>query len=103
MLSDTIASRREEDGVTPQIRANSVLHAWGRGAEAASAPPNSTFVTCQSADHACDGACRGIGHATVKLYQDHGWKILTISRHPFSDERAWPDARDSHIQAGLPV
>lgn len=47
------------------------------------------------------GASRGIGHATVKLFQENGWRILTVSRQPFSEECAWPDARASHIQADL--
>lgn len=47
------------------------------------------------------GASRGIGHATVKLFQEHGWRILTVSRQPFSEECRWPTARESHIQADL--
>ncbi|WOS67194.1 MULTISPECIES: SDR family NAD(P)-dependent oxidoreductase [Sinorhizobium] len=47
------------------------------------------------------GASRGIGHATVKLFQERGWRILTVSRQPFSKDCAWPAARESHIQADL--
>lgn len=47
------------------------------------------------------GASRGIGHATVKLFQEHGWRIFTVSRQSFSEECAWPAARESHIQADL--
>jgi NAD(P)-dependent dehydrogenase (short-subunit alcohol dehydrogenase family) len=47
------------------------------------------------------GASRGIGHATVKLFQERGWRILTVSRHPFSEECRWPNARESHLQADL--
>ena len=47
------------------------------------------------------GASRGIGHATVKLFQERGWKILTVSRQPFSEECRWPAARWSHVQADL--
>lgn len=47
------------------------------------------------------GASRGIGHATVKLFQENGWRILTVSRQPFSEECRWPSARESHIQADL--
>jgi NAD(P)-dependent dehydrogenase (short-subunit alcohol dehydrogenase family) len=47
------------------------------------------------------GASRGIGHATVKLFQRRGWRILTVSRQPFSEECRWPAARESHIQADL--
>jgi NAD(P)-dependent dehydrogenase (short-subunit alcohol dehydrogenase family) len=47
------------------------------------------------------GASRGIGHATVKLLQERGWRILTVSRQPFSEECLWPSARWSHLQADL--
>jgi len=47
------------------------------------------------------GASRGIGHATVKLFQEGGWRILTVSRHPFSDECPWQAAREDHLQADL--
>ncbi|KQM32737.1 MULTISPECIES: SDR family NAD(P)-dependent oxidoreductase [Rhizobium/Agrobacterium group] len=47
------------------------------------------------------GASRGIGHATVKLFLQHGWRVLTVSRQPFSEECRWPSARESHIQADL--
>ncbi|MDC7831495.1 MULTISPECIES: SDR family NAD(P)-dependent oxidoreductase [Pseudomonas] len=47
------------------------------------------------------GASRGIGHATVKLFRNLGWRLLTVSRQPFSAECAWPEARDAHIQADL--
>ncbi|WP_376096094.1 SDR family NAD(P)-dependent oxidoreductase [Roseomonas sp. CCTCC AB2023176] len=47
------------------------------------------------------GASRGIGHATVKLFQEKGWRILTVSRQPFDEACAWPAARWSHIQADL--
>lgn len=47
------------------------------------------------------GASRGIGHATVKLFQERGWRIMTVSRQPFSEECRWPTARWSHIQADL--
>jgi NAD(P)-dependent dehydrogenase (short-subunit alcohol dehydrogenase family) len=47
------------------------------------------------------GASRGIGHATVKLFQENGWRVLTVSRHAFSEECRWPGARWGHIQADL--
>ncbi|HMK87118.1 MAG TPA: SDR family oxidoreductase, partial [Steroidobacteraceae bacterium] len=47
------------------------------------------------------GASRGIGHATVRLFQDQGWQILTVSRQPFSELCRWQSARESHIQADL--
>ncbi|WP_458095664.1 SDR family NAD(P)-dependent oxidoreductase [Roseomonas sp. WA12] len=47
------------------------------------------------------GASRGIGHATVKRFQGEGWRILTVSRQPFSEECRWPGARWGHIQSDL--
>jgi len=47
------------------------------------------------------GASRGIGHATVKVFQERGWRLLTVSRLPFSEECRWPGARESHVQADL--
>lgn len=47
------------------------------------------------------GASRGIGHATVKLFQARGWRVLTVSRQAFSSECRWAMARESHLQADL--
>ena len=47
------------------------------------------------------GASRGIGHATVKLFQEQGWRILTVSRQAFAEECPWPGGRESHLQADL--
>jgi NAD(P)-dependent dehydrogenase (short-subunit alcohol dehydrogenase family) len=47
------------------------------------------------------GASRGIGHATVKLFQERGWRILTVSRQPFDPACAWPAAKAAHITADL--
>jgi NAD(P)-dependent dehydrogenase (short-subunit alcohol dehydrogenase family) len=47
------------------------------------------------------GASRGIGHATVKLFMEQGWRILTVSRQAFAEECPWPGGRDSHLQADL--
>ena len=47
------------------------------------------------------GASRGIGHATVKVFQEQGWEILTVSRQPFSERCLWPSGRENHIQADL--
>jgi NAD(P)-dependent dehydrogenase (short-subunit alcohol dehydrogenase family) len=47
------------------------------------------------------GASRGIGHATVKVFQEQGWRILTVSRQPFDEACRWPGARDGHVQADL--
>ena len=46
-------------------------------------------------------ASRGIGHATVKVFQEQGWEILTVSRQPFSERCMWPSGRENHIQADL--
>ncbi len=47
------------------------------------------------------GASRGIGHATVKLFQSQGWNVYTVSRQPFAEQCPWPAGRESHIQADL--
>ncbi|GGB31388.1 SDR family NAD(P)-dependent oxidoreductase [Tistrella bauzanensis] len=47
------------------------------------------------------GASRGIGHATVKLFYQNGWRVLTVSRASFDADCPWPGGRESHIQADL--
>jgi NAD(P)-dependent dehydrogenase (short-subunit alcohol dehydrogenase family) len=47
------------------------------------------------------GASRGIGHATVKLFYQSGWRVLTVSRAPVAEDCPWPGGRDNHIQADL--
>lgn len=47
------------------------------------------------------GASRGIGHATVKRFGAAGWRVLTVSRHPFSDDCPWEGGRDNHVQLDL--
>jgi len=47
------------------------------------------------------GASRGIGHATVKLFYQHGWRVLTVSRAPLDESCPWPGGKDNHIQADL--
>ncbi len=47
------------------------------------------------------GASRGIGHATVKLFDDDGWRVLTVSRNTFDASCPWPGGADNHIQADL--
>jgi NAD(P)-dependent dehydrogenase (short-subunit alcohol dehydrogenase family) len=48
------------------------------------------------------GASRGIGHATVKLFSDAGWRIITCSRHPFDRERCpWDSGAVDHVQVDL--
>ncbi|TCZ65451.1 SDR family NAD(P)-dependent oxidoreductase [Roseicella aquatilis] len=47
------------------------------------------------------GASRGIGHATVKVFSAAGWRVLTVSRHPFPEECPWAAGPEDHIQADL--
>ena len=48
------------------------------------------------------GASRGIGHATVKLFSDAGWRIITCSRRPFERERCpWDAGPDDHVEVDL--
>jgi NAD(P)-dependent dehydrogenase (short-subunit alcohol dehydrogenase family) len=47
------------------------------------------------------GASRGIGHATVKKFSASGWRIITISRQPFSALCPWPSGGENHVQLDL--
>jgi NAD(P)-dependent dehydrogenase (short-subunit alcohol dehydrogenase family) len=47
------------------------------------------------------GASRGIGHATVKRFSAEGWRVITCSRHAFSDKCPWPSGPEDHIQVDL--
>ena len=47
------------------------------------------------------GASRGIGHAAVKRFGAAGWRVLTVSRHAFSEDCPWDGGRDNHIQLDL--
>src|ERR1700722_18007866 len=47
------------------------------------------------------GASRGIGHATVKAFSDAGWRVLTISRHPFDARCPWEGGAKNHVQLAL--
>ena len=47
------------------------------------------------------GASRGIGHATVKRFGAAGWRVLTVSRHAFSEHCPWDGGKDNHIQLDL--
>jgi NAD(P)-dependent dehydrogenase (short-subunit alcohol dehydrogenase family) len=47
------------------------------------------------------GASRGIGHATVKRFSQSGWRVITISRQPFSALCPWPDGGENHVQLDL--
>ena len=47
------------------------------------------------------GASRGIGHATVRRFNDEGWRVITCSRHPFPDACPWAGGEDNHVQIDL--
>lgn len=48
------------------------------------------------------GASRGIGHSTVKLFAEAGWRIITCSRQPFDRGRCpWEEGPDDHVQVDL--
>src|SRR5579872_3492381 len=47
------------------------------------------------------GASRGIGHATVKKFSASGWRIVTVSRQPFSALCPWPSGGENHVQLDL--
>jgi NAD(P)-dependent dehydrogenase (short-subunit alcohol dehydrogenase family) len=47
------------------------------------------------------GASRGIGHATVKRFGAAGWRVFTVSRHPFSEDCPWEGGRDHHVEMDL--
>jgi len=47
------------------------------------------------------GASRGIGHATVKRFSSAGWRVITCSRHAFSEHCPWEGGVDDHVQLDL--
>ena len=47
------------------------------------------------------GASRGIGHATVKRFAAAGWRVITVSRQPFSEKCPWPQGKQNHLQIDL--
>jgi len=47
------------------------------------------------------GASRGIGHATVKRFSAAGWRVLTVSRHAFSEHCPWEGGEENHVQLDL--
>lgn len=47
------------------------------------------------------GASRGIGHASVQMFSSMGWRIITLSRQPFSSKCPWPMGEEDHIQVDL--
>ncbi|HBM60093.1 SDR family NAD(P)-dependent oxidoreductase [Salipiger marinus] len=47
------------------------------------------------------GASRGIGHATVKVFQAAGWRVMTVSRSPFDARCPWHAGNTDHFQGDL--
>ncbi|TBW37997.1 SDR family oxidoreductase [Siculibacillus lacustris] len=48
------------------------------------------------------GASRGIGHSIVRKFAAEGWRIITISRHPFEGARCpWEAGPEDHVQVDL--
>ena len=47
------------------------------------------------------GASRGIGHATVKRFNAAGWRVITCSRQPFSEECPWDAGPEDHAVIDL--
>jgi NAD(P)-dependent dehydrogenase (short-subunit alcohol dehydrogenase family) len=47
------------------------------------------------------GASRGIGHATVKHFTAAGWRVLTVSRRPWTPDCPWGEGGENHIQMDL--
>jgi len=47
------------------------------------------------------GASRGIGHATVKHFTAAGWRVLSVSRDPWTPECPWAEGGENHIQIDL--
>jgi NAD(P)-dependent dehydrogenase (short-subunit alcohol dehydrogenase family) len=47
------------------------------------------------------GASRGIGHATARVFSDDGWRVITVSRQPFSPRCPWGAGPQDHLQLDL--
>ncbi len=47
------------------------------------------------------GASQGIGHATAKLFEERGWRVITCSRTPFSSQCPWQAGPEDHIEIDL--
>ena len=47
------------------------------------------------------GASRGIGHATVRRFNQEGWRVITCSRFPFPEECPWGGGQENHVEIDL--
>jgi NAD(P)-dependent dehydrogenase (short-subunit alcohol dehydrogenase family) len=94
MISDT--RDLEVVGRSAAARANVAccpLHGGKARLEQEKAEPKTLVLT---------GASRGIGHATVKLFSDAGWRIITCSRQSFDSDRCpWQAGPSDHVQVDL--
>ena len=61
--------------------------------ESASADEQKTLVLT--------GASQGIGHATAKLFEENGWRVVTCSRRAFTSACPWQEGPEDHIQIDL--
>ncbi len=47
------------------------------------------------------GASRGIGHSTVRRFNNEGWRVITCSRQPFPAECPWGGGAENHVEIDL--
>lgn len=47
------------------------------------------------------GASQGIGHAIVRKFYEHGWKVYTLARTPFTSKCPWAEGMTHHISVDL--
>jgi NAD(P)-dependent dehydrogenase (short-subunit alcohol dehydrogenase family) len=86
-----IDSRSDSDGAARDV-GGCPVHGTARLGEPSR--PRKTMVLT--------GASRGIGHATVKLFAEADWRIVTCSRHPFDQDRCpWHEGARDHVQVDL--
>lgn len=66
------------------------------------APPHIVQPAPDQKTMVLTGASRGIGHATVKLFSEAGWRIITCSRQPFDGEICpWDAGSIDHVEVDL--
>ena len=64
--------------------------------------PSNGLLAAEQKVMVLTGASRGIGHATVRLFAEAGWRVVTCSRKPFDDRLCpWSDGPRDHIQVDL--
>lgn len=91
-VRDLNGERRSEDGLAPADAASCPVHG---GQPRVQRPAVSRTMVLT-------GASRGIGHATVKLFSEAGWHIITCSRQAFDADRCpWDAGPKDHVQVDL--